>query len=229
MNNCIPVKFHKMSRNMDSLSIFLKSIKFNPTTMLFFSKNCYEFLKNNSTILGKTLHPFYSKNFVKYNENKNIRDYFSLISLYSGEWIYLQKLSAPNMFFNYTLDLPKEIILVYFEDEFSPKNVQVKLIKATNHECPVNCIFDNPSQFENSLIILSKENFEKLRRTTNIVSLYEGVFRLFWQCDDNYPGGIITLKTFDEKYHYLVESMEFPFFTKTFSITGLPNAIFFII
>ena len=228
MHNCISVKFHKMSRNMDSLSTFLNSIKFKDTTMLFFSKECYEFIKSNSSILGKTLYPFNSRNFMQYNASENIRDYFSLVPLYSGEWIYLQELSSPNISFSYICGLPKQIKFVYLEEEFKQKYIKVKVIDTDIYQCPVNCVIEDFKKFYNSFLILSEEGFDKLKNTTNLVSYYEGTYNISWASDNDYTGGIVRLKTLNNKKHYLIEGMVFPFFNKTFSINEFPDAIYFI-
>ena len=228
MNTYIPVSFHTMPQNIDSLSRFLESIRFKRKVMVFFSKGCYEIIKNSSDLLGETIYPFNSKNFVMSTKDKTLSDSFSFIHMYSGEWVYLENFFSDTMYCDSIFGLPKEIKFVCVENEFLFKEIKTFIISSNDDENPLTGIIDNYDSFKNSLLILTDSSFKKLSMSTNLVSRHKGIYRLSWNSDHSYPGGSITLKSFNNGGYYLLENMDFAFFQKNFDVKSFPNAVFFI-
>ena len=228
MNNFIPVKILNISQSIEAFFCYLKSIKSHRKDMIFFSKNCYTFIKENFTFLGEVFEPYGAKNFLHYAPNTNTRVYFSLMPMYNGEWFYLESLSFGKVNHSKKPNIPKEIVFVTLDNEFPKSTINVEILETPFTENPVNCIMKDSKKFENSILFLTEDAFLTLGRTTNLVSKHKCFYRLEWYSDESYPGGLITLKMFNNGSSYLIENMQFPFFNKAFSINGLPNSVFFI-
>jgi len=225
----IPINYHTLSQNIQIISTFLKKIKVKNNTMLLFSKGCYEFIKQSSIPFGEIHSPVSAKKFAQLRNDIWSNDYFSFIPMYSGEWFYLETFHCDDINFDSISNLPQEIKFISLENEFPSLDVNLNIIKSTSDENPLDCIIHDYNKFKNSLIIISENVFSKLERCTNIISYHKGFYRLEYYCDNDYPGGIITLRSFNNAHYYLLENMGFHFFNKIFSVNELPNAIHFII
>ena len=50
-----------------------------------------------------------------------------------------------------------------------------------------------------------------------------------WAPDQEYSGGNIMLNSINDKSLYFIENMNFADFSKIFSVSGLPDTLYFII
>lgn len=229
MNYQIPVSYNIMPQEVNLLSDFLKSVNPKKNTMFLFSKGSYELIKSISFPFGEQISPVSSKKFVQLRDQTYSHDYFSFIPMYCGEWFYLENFESDVFNFKFVYGLPSEIKLITLENEFNEKITHSNLIETPYRENPLNCIMYNKTTFENSFVILTKNVFNMLEKNNSITSYHKGFYRLKYEPDYSYPGGLVTLKAFNHANYYLVENMDFPFFKKIFSVKDFPNAIHFII
>ncbi len=229
MNRVIPVSIFNLSQNYSTLFDFFSSIKLKDEDMVFFSKSCYDVIKEKSKIVSETIMPVSSKNFYNFIEETKKHENYSLIPMFSGEWYYLEYYSHDSTYFSNYHKLPESIKLVMLENEFVKKDIQVKIVVSSPDESPVDFILNDHNPYKNSFLILTENAVLSLSKSTNLISQYRGICRLSWDCDDSYPGANITLKALVTRYHYLIEYMQFESFDKAFSIKGLPDSIIFVV
>ena len=227
MNN-ISVNFCYLPYNLDNLGTFLKSIKASCSTMIFTTKDCYEYIKNNFAFMPDKNKNSHLKTFM-YNGSNKDRVYLSLMPIYSGDFFYLETIFSKSVKHQYADALPNNIVIIALQGEKIYTKPSVVALTPWPDDCPVNCIMEHYPEFQNAIFILTNCAYQRLIPQATLMSNYENSYRLTWHSDEVYMGGSICLKKFDNDCNYLIENMNFPFFQKNYSISGLPSVIYFIV
>lgn len=224
MSYSIPISLKVLPKENLCITDFLIQLKVKSNTMIFLSEGCYSCLKLNSTPLERSN----VKTFVQYDNSQNVKDFIEIINIDSSNCSFIKSIFSSRLNYQYTNGVPKEIILIELENEFT-KEITANVIEPEKISSPVDCIIDNPSIFQDSIVFLNSSSYERLKRNTNTISNVSHIERLTWNADNYYPGGSIILHELNYGNLYCINNMSFSFFTQNFAFKELPTTIYFII
>lgn len=226
MSYCIPIEVKTLSNTAASFKDFIKRLNARNSSMIFLSESCYSLLKNNSVCIEQKN----SKVFSQEDTNKKTKSFIETINIDSSNCSFLKSIFSNDYIYEYKNGIPKKILLIITEDEdlHDYQDIFASVIVTNDSESSVDCIINNPSAFENSVVFLTSKSYNRLKANTNTISNFYCLERLLWAPDDKYPGGNVMLHCINNASLYLIYHMSFPFFTKNFSFNQIPQSIFFI-
>jgi len=226
MNCSVPINVCVLPTKTTNLADFIKELNVQSDTMVFLSENCYSHLKNNSVYIDQKN----AKVFRQHDSQNNTKAYIETKNIDSSNCSFLRNIFTNDYIYEYSNGIPSSITMIILEDEIDDFNpsIAASIIECDKDDSPVNCIINNPSKFEDSIVFLSSSGHEKLKKLTNTVSNVYAIERLVWNADNNYPGGNILLNCLNPDSLYIICNMNFPFFTKNFGFNSIPKAIYFI-
>lgn len=229
MKNHINIRFYKIPKEKNFNEMGFEEFKIQENSIVLLSKLCYLNLCNNDFYFDKPGSP--TNNFWIKNSNYHSISSATIKPIHATDWYQLKSFYFQNNSFYFNGDIPTEVLFIYYDDEFEEKHVNAFFVIPNESENPTSFIMKDLPEFKNSMFFLTINPYLELKRTTSMVSSYEGIERLTWLLDEgyNYCGGTIMLNSLTDHSLYFIENMSFPSFSKTFSITGFPDTLYFII
>ena len=226
MLHSIPVEIKIFPKGSSFFKEFFVSLNVTNHTMIFLSENCYDWLKENSIYMENPI----TKVFRLRDNPNDTATYIETINIVSSNCSFLKNIFSNDYNYDYSNGIPKKIIILSLEDEKSnfDYNISAYNLESGKTDNPVNCIIDSPQSFEDSIVFLNSNSYERLEKNTNTISNVFALERLIWSPDNDYPGGNIMLHCLTHKSLYMICDMKFPFFTKSFHFDKVPKLIYFI-
>jgi len=226
MSYSIPIEFRTLPPGTYYLENFIKKLKLKNDTMVFLSENCYSWLKANSTCMEQPT----AKVFMQHDTKDNSKAFIETINVDSSNCSFLKSFLSSTYHYEYTNGIPKKILILLLDNEKNNfhYDIFVSVLEPDKNESPVECIIDQPALFENSIVFLNSTSYKRLKRNSNTISNIYNFERLIWEPDERYPGGDIMLNCLNLGNLYVICNMSFSFFTKNFSFSSSPKAIYFI-
>lgn len=227
MRSHIPIKLFKVpnEKNFNQMNFEKFQLKKNP--MILLSKRCYLNLYANDFYFG-TSGSSTNKFWIR-NSNYISISFASIRPIHATDWYLMKDFSFERNHFHFNSDIPTEIVFIYYENEFKDKDVKAFFLTGGESENPISIIMEDVPQFKNSMFFLTHDSYLNLIKNTSTLSSYKGITRLMWASDQEYSGGSIMLNSINDKSLYFIENMNFADFSKIFSVSGLPDTIYFII
>lgn len=225
MSYLVPIELKVLPKKISTLKDFVKTLNLSNDIMVFLSENCYSWLKKNSTYINNSP----SKVFIQYGPS-NKRNYIETINIDSSNCSFLKSIFCCNYQYEYSNGIPRKIIMIILENEIKSFSSEISayVITTPDAENPVNCIINDSSLFDDSIVFLNSKSYHNLKKNTNTISNNYSFERLTWTPDDTYPGGSIMLDCLNYGSLYMICNMDFPFFSKDFCFDKVPKKIIFI-
>lgn len=226
MSYAVPLETTIFPQELLSFKDFIKSLNIKNDNLIFLSQGCYNWLKQNSLCITNSE----TKVFREHNTQTNAKAYIETINIDSSDCSFLKNILSKDYNYEYTNGIPKKVIVLLLENEYviSNEDISACVIESNNSENPVDCIIETPDLFEDSIVLLSAAGYKRLKANTNTISNVYSLERLVWEPDYKYPGGNIILHRVTPNSLYIMYSMNFPFFRKSFTFKQLPKHIYFI-
>lgn len=227
MRSHIPIKLFKVpnEKNFNQMNFEEFQLKKNP--MILLSKRCYLNLYDNDFYFGTSgasTHKFWIRN----SDYISI-SFASIRPIHATDWYLMKDFSFERNHFHFNADIPTEIVFIYYENEFKDKDAKAFFLTGGESENPISIIMEDVPQFKNSMFFLTHDSYLNLIKNTSTLSSYKGITRLIWAPDQEYSGCSIMLNSINDKSLYFIENMNFADFSKIFSVSGLPDTLYFII
>lgn len=227
MKSHIPIKFYRIKSTKNFNQMDFKNFHLKQNSMLLLSRNCYLNICNNDFYFDNSCSST-NKFWIK-NDNYISISFASIRPIHATSWYLVKDFSFEHNHFHFNVDMPTEIVFVYYENEFKDKDVKAFFLTGGESENPINIIMEGLPQFDNSMFFLTHDSYLNLTKNTTKFSNYSGIIRLTWSPDNEYSGGNIMLNSINDSSLYFIENMKFSNFSKIFSINGLPDTLYFII
>ena len=227
MRSHIPIKLFKVPNKKKFNQMNFEKFQLKKNPMILLSKRCYLNLYANDFYFG-TSGSSTNKFWIR-NSNYISISFASIRPIHATDWYLMKDFSFERNHFHFNSDIPTEIVFIYYENEFKDKDVKAFFLTGGESENPISIIMEDVPQFKNSMFFLTHDSYLNLIQNTSTLSSYKGITRLMWAPDQEYSGGSIMLNSINDKSLYFIENMNFADFSKIFSVSGLPDTIYFII